>query len=60
MMKANRKLVLRRESLRTLASLDLVHVAGGADPGTIQLGDSGDAACRTKGATLNSNDALGT
>lgn len=47
MMKANRKLVLRRESLRTLASRDLVRVAGGADSGAAQLQDSGDVGCRT-------------
>jgi hypothetical protein len=47
MMKANRNLVLRRETLRTLANRDLVRVAGGADSGTTQVQDSGDAGCRT-------------
>jgi hypothetical protein len=50
MMKANRKIVLRREILRTLANPDLVRVAGGADSGTTQLRDSGDAACKTDAA----------
>jgi hypothetical protein len=47
MMKANRKLVLRRENVRTLANMDLGRVAGGADAGTVQLYDSGDAGCKT-------------
>jgi hypothetical protein len=47
MMKANRKLVLRRESLRTLTNMDLRRVAGGADSGAAQQFDTGDAACRT-------------
>ncbi len=47
MKKANRKLVLRRESLRTLASRDLVHAAGGTDAATVQLQDSESAACKS-------------
>lgn len=58
MIKANHKLVLRRESLRTLATRDLVRVAGGADSGTIQVRDSGDVACRTDGPGLNSSDGV--
>lgn len=47
MMKASRKLILRRESLRMLANRDLVRVAGGADSSIVQNQDSGDVGCRT-------------
>jgi hypothetical protein len=50
MRKANRKLVLRRESLRTLTHMDLRRVAGGADSGAPQQFDTGDAACHTETA----------
>jgi hypothetical protein len=57
MMKSNRKLVLRRESLRALAHRDLVRAAGGADAATIQLRDSEPDACRTGTPALDSGDA---
>ena len=40
MKKSTRKLVIRRDTLRALAQLDLVRVAGG-NPDALQLGTGG-------------------
>jgi len=54
MMKTTRKLVLRRQTVRVLAPIDLARVVGGADSVDVQcaaLADSGAKACST-GTTL--------
>jgi hypothetical protein len=55
MKKTARKLVLRSETLRTLANMDLARVRGGFDSTTAQcpyqaIVDSGAAACDTPAA----------
>ena len=55
MKKTPRKLVLRRETLRALANMDLAHVVGGFDPGANQgppAIDSGRVACTTFAAEI--------
>jgi hypothetical protein len=55
MKKTPQKLVLRSETLRTLANMDLARAVGGFDSGDVQcphqaVVDSGDKACPTGAA----------
>lgn len=55
MMKTTRNLVLRRQTLRVLAHVDLARAVGGADSVDVQcaaLADSGAKACNTGTALL--------
>lgn len=50
MMKNTRKLVLRSQTIRVLAQIDLVRIVGGADSGNVQclvIPNSGPKACST-------------
>jgi hypothetical protein len=61
MKKSTRKLVVRREIIRTLASMDLARAAGGEPPETGEractatvLADTGDKVCTTLAIPLPS------
>jgi hypothetical protein len=63
MKKTPRRLVLRRETLRTLANMDLARAVGGVDSGVATcpngaLVDTGDKACST-GAAVVATTACG-
>lgn len=60
MMKATKKLVLRREAVRTLASAELRGAAGGSVAGQLATTDSGAKACGTGPAADSGDKACGT
>ena len=64
MKKTPKKLALRRETLRTLANIDLAHAVGGFDSGVVpsphqDIVDSGRVNCATGVAAVVATAACG-